>query len=68
MTSEKNQTFKRFEQTRETFCGSLDANIAGNGSLMHLEPVVLAYSGDVHEAVARAADSAARSTSRSFGL
>jgi ADP-ribosylglycohydrolase len=47
----------RFEQTHAPFCGSPDANTAGNGSLMRLAPVVLAYSGDAHEAVARAADS-----------
>ncbi len=33
----------RFEQTREPYCGSTDPNTAGNGSIMRLAPVPLAY-------------------------
>jgi ADP-ribosylglycohydrolase len=47
----------RFEQTRAAFCGSDGAPTAGNGSLMRLAPVVLAFGGDARSAVARAADS-----------
>ena len=34
----------RFEQTNEPFCGSTDPHTAGNGSIMRLAPVPLAYS------------------------
>lgn len=47
-----------FERTGEPFPGDSDANAAGNGPLMKLAPVPLAYSRYPEEAVARAGESA----------
>ena len=47
----------RFEQTGEPFAGSTDRGSAGNGSLMRLTPVVLAFASDPLQAIGRAADS-----------
>ncbi len=41
----------RFDRTREPFSGSTDEHSAGNGSLMRLAPVVLAYAADPQRAV-----------------
>lgn len=41
----------RFERTREPFCGPTDPHTAGNGSIMRLAPVPLAYAGSSREAV-----------------
>ena len=48
---------RRFEATRERFCGSADPDTAGNGSIMRLAPVPLAYARRPREAVARSAES-----------
>jgi ADP-ribosyl-[dinitrogen reductase] hydrolase len=48
---------QRFERTHEPYCGSLDPNSAGNGSIMRLAPVPLAYARRPGEAVARSAES-----------
>lgn len=47
----------RFEETREPWCGSDDSDLAGNGSLMRLAPVPLAFAADVRKAVQHAAES-----------
>ena len=47
----------RFERTRAPYSGSTDPHAAGNGSLMRLAPVPLAYARDPGQAVARAAAS-----------
>ncbi len=47
----------RFEQTREPYPGSTDAQSAGNGSLMRLAPVPLFYASRPREAVEKAGDS-----------
>lgn len=41
----------RFRRTGEPYCGSTDPSSAGNGSLMRLAPVPLAYARDVERAV-----------------
>jgi len=46
-----------FERTGETFAGPADVWSAGNGSIMRLAPVPLAFAGDPATAVARAAES-----------
>lgn len=51
------QALHRFERTHEPYCGSTDPRAAGNGSLMRLAPVVLAYAKDPQEAIQRAGDS-----------
>jgi ADP-ribosyl-[dinitrogen reductase] hydrolase len=47
----------RFERTQEPFCGSTDPRQAGNGSLMRLAPVPMAYARRPAEAIVRCADS-----------
>jgi ADP-ribosyl-[dinitrogen reductase] hydrolase len=47
----------RFQRTEEAYCGSTDPRAAGNGSLMRLAPVPLAFAADPARAVALAADS-----------
>ena len=41
----------RFEQTGEPFCGSTDPLSAGNGSIMRLAPVPMAYAGTPSESI-----------------
>lgn len=47
----------RFETTRAPYCGPTDPNAAGNGSLMRLAPVPLAFARRPAEAIARSGDS-----------
>jgi ADP-ribosylglycohydrolase len=47
----------RFERTGEPFAGSTDPNSAGNGSLMRLAPIAIAYAHDPAEAVRLAGES-----------
>jgi ADP-ribosylglycohydrolase len=47
----------RFERTGEPFAGSTDPNSAGNGSLMRLAPIAIAYVHDPAEAVRLAGES-----------
>ncbi|MHB9146297.1 MAG: ADP-ribosylglycohydrolase family protein [Symbiobacteriia bacterium] len=47
----------RFERTREPYCGSTDPNTAGNGSIMRLAPVPLAFAANPREAVERSGES-----------
>jgi ADP-ribosylglycohydrolase len=47
----------RFEQTGEPWCGSIDPDTAGNGSIMRLAPVPLFYARDTVRAVAEVAGS-----------
>jgi ADP-ribosyl-[dinitrogen reductase] hydrolase len=47
----------RFERTGEPYCGSIDPQSAGNGSIMRLAAVPLALASRPREAVARSADS-----------
>ncbi|MEA2285073.1 MAG: hypothetical protein QOJ21_1116 [Solirubrobacteraceae bacterium] len=49
---------QRFERTGEPFPGSADPDAAGNGPLMKLAPVALAYAGDPRQAVRFAGESA----------
>jgi ADP-ribosyl-[dinitrogen reductase] hydrolase len=49
------EALRRFEQTGEPYCGSEDPYKAGNGSLMRLAPVVMAYAADPHKAIEYAA-------------
>jgi ADP-ribosyl-[dinitrogen reductase] hydrolase len=44
-----------FEQTRDPYPGPTDAHSAGNGSLMRLAPIPLAFARDPREAIAKAA-------------
>lgn len=46
-----------FERTGEPYAGSTDPNTAGNGSLMRLSPVAIAYAHDPTEAVRLAGES-----------
>lgn len=48
---------RRFERTGEPVSGSTDPMAAGNGSLMRLSPVALAFAGDAAEAVRLAGES-----------
>src|SRR6266536_3042132 len=48
---------QRFEHTGEPWCGSKDPCTAGNGSIMRLAPVVLAFAPSPGEAIAMAARS-----------
>lgn len=48
---------RRFEETGEPLSGSLDPQSAGNGSLMRLAPVVLAFAADPPRAVRLAGES-----------
>lgn len=47
----------KFEETGEPYCGSTDANTAGNGSIMRLAPVPLFYAHNPAEAIEKAAQS-----------
>ena len=47
----------RFEQTDEPFAGSIDPKTAGNGSIMRLAPVPLAFASDPRGAIQFAAES-----------
>jgi ADP-ribosylglycohydrolase len=47
----------RFERAREPYSGSTDPRSAGNGSIMRLAPVPLAYARRPREAVTRSAES-----------
>ncbi len=46
----------RFEETGEPFAGSTDEHSAGNGSLMRLAPIPMAYADDAELAIQRAAE------------
>jgi ADP-ribosyl-[dinitrogen reductase] hydrolase len=48
---------RRFEQTHEPYCGSTDPMSAGNGSLMRLASVPLAYAGRPADAIERSGES-----------
>ena len=47
----------RFERTGEPYAGSTDPNTAGNGSLMRLSPIAIAYAHEPAKAVRLAGDS-----------
>src|SRR4051794_29262061 len=49
---------ERFERTREPFPGDAAPNAAGNGPLMKLAPVVLAFAGRPDDAIRYASQSA----------
>jgi ADP-ribosyl-[dinitrogen reductase] hydrolase len=46
----------RFKRTGDPYAGSTDTHSAGNGSLMRLAPIPMAYASDPAQAVASAAD------------
>ena len=48
---------KKFQLTKEPYCGSKDPNTAGNGSLMRLAPIPLAYANNEKVAIEKAAES-----------
>ena len=48
---------KKFQLTNEPYCGSKDPNTAGNGSLMRLAPIPLAYANNEKVAIEKAAES-----------
>jgi ADP-ribosyl-[dinitrogen reductase] hydrolase len=48
---------QHYLQTGDPYAGSIDPNTAGNGSIMRLAPVVLAFADDPAMAIERAADS-----------
>jgi ADP-ribosylglycohydrolase len=52
-----NAALHRFQATGESYCGSTDPHSAGNGSIMRLAPVPMAYAQDPAEAIAKAGDS-----------
>jgi ADP-ribosylglycohydrolase len=51
------RSLQRFERTREPYCGPTSPDLAGNGSLMRLAPVPLAFARRPAEAIARSGDS-----------
>jgi ADP-ribosyl-[dinitrogen reductase] hydrolase len=51
------EALARFERAGEPYCGSTDPHSAGNGSLMRLAPVPLAFAANPRRAVALAGDS-----------
>ena len=51
------RSLNRFEQTGDPYCGPTDPDIAGNGSLMRLAPVPLAFARRPAEAIARSGES-----------
>ncbi len=51
------QALEKFEKTREPFCGSNDTKTAGNGSIMRLVPVPMAFVGNPKVAISNAAES-----------
>ncbi|MFP5502668.1 MAG: ADP-ribosylglycohydrolase family protein, partial [Candidatus Sericytochromatia bacterium] len=51
------ESLGRFERTREAYAGSEDPQKAGNGSLMRLAPVPMAYAFLGEEAMARSGES-----------
>jgi ADP-ribosyl-[dinitrogen reductase] hydrolase len=51
------EALRRFAETREPYCGSTEPNTAGNGSIMRLAPVPLAFARSPREAVALSAES-----------
>lgn len=50
------RALRRFERTANPFAGSSDPNAAGNGSLMRLAPIPMAFAHDPELAISRAAD------------
>ncbi len=48
---------QRFKETGESYCGSTNPNMAGNGSIMRLAPVVLFYYPDIQQISKYSADS-----------
>ena len=50
-------SLRLFAQTQQPYCGSLDPETAGNGSLMRLAPVPLFFSQDPEEAINRSGES-----------
>ena len=48
---------RRFARTGEPYCGSTDPRSAGNGSIMRLAPVPLAYADDPRAAIRLSGDS-----------
>jgi ADP-ribosylglycohydrolase len=48
---------RRYQATGNPFSGSTDEHSAGNGSLMRLAPVPLAFATNLREAIAKAGDS-----------
>src|SRR5690606_30313714 len=51
------RALSRFEQTGEPFSGSVEPNTAGNGSIMRLAPVPMAFAHDPVAAVRLAGES-----------
>ena len=51
------EAFLRFEETSEPYAGPMEAEKAGNGSIMRLAPVPLFYAGDLRKAIELSADS-----------
>ena len=51
------EALKRFEETHALYCGNTDPRTAGNGCIMRLAPVPLAYARRPREAIENAADS-----------
>ena len=48
---------RRFEKTREAYCGSSCSSAAGNGSIMRLAPVPLFYASNPQQAIEKSAES-----------
>lgn len=48
---------RRFEATREPYCGAVHPEAAGNGSIMRLAPVPLFYAGSPVEAIEKSGES-----------
>ncbi len=48
---------ERFEHTRQPFCGSTDPNSAGNGSIMRLAAVPMAFARQPEAAIVKSAES-----------
>lgn len=51
------EALSRFVETGEPYCGSTDPRRAGNGSLMRLAPIAMAFARDPSETIVRAGDS-----------
>jgi ADP-ribosylglycohydrolase len=51
------RALNRFEKTGERYCGSTDADSAGNGSLMRLAPVPMFFAKNPKEAIEKSGES-----------
>jgi len=51
------RSLRKFEESKEPYCGSTDPRSAGNGSIMRLAPVPLFYAGNPRVAIEKSGES-----------